>query len=49
MSDGLAVGQDASNVLSYMKMMFDEAKKNGIRSAGATSASSAATSSSSKA
>ena len=31
MSDGLAVGQDASNVLSYMKMMFDEAKKNGIK------------------
>ncbi len=31
LSDGLAVGQDASNVLSYMKMMFDEAKKNGIR------------------
>ena len=31
MSDGLAVGQDASNVLAYMKMMFDEAKKNGIR------------------
>ncbi len=48
MSDGLAVGQDASNVLSYMKMMFDEAKKNGIKLRGATSASSAATSSSSK-
>ena len=31
MSDGLAVGQDASNVLAYMKMMFDEARKNGIR------------------
>lgn len=31
MSDGLAAGQDASNVLSYMKMMFDEAKKNGIK------------------
>ncbi|MCQ2120123.1 MAG: haloacid dehalogenase-like hydrolase, partial [Bacteroidales bacterium] len=30
MSDGLAIGQDASNVLSYMKMMYDEAKKNGI-------------------
>jgi len=30
MSDGLAVGQDASNVLSYMKMMFDEARKNNI-------------------
>ena len=31
MSDGLAVGQDASNVLSYMKMMFDEARARGIR------------------
>ena len=31
MSDGLAAGQDASNVLSYMKMMFDEAKDNGIK------------------
>jgi Putative Phosphatase. len=31
MSDGLAIGQDASNVLSYMKMMFDEAKKNDIK------------------
>ena len=31
MSDGLAAGQDASNVLSYMKMMCDEAKKNGIK------------------
>lgn len=30
MSDGLAAGQDASNVLSYMKMMFDEARKNDI-------------------
>ena len=30
MSDGLAAGQDASNVLSYMKMMKDEAGKNGI-------------------
>lgn len=30
-SDGLAVGQDASNVLSYMKMMFDEAKSSGIK------------------
>ena len=30
MSDGLAIGQDASNVLSYMKMMYDEARKNGI-------------------
>jgi len=31
MSDGIAVGQDASNVLAYMKLMFDEAKKNGIK------------------
>ena len=31
MSDGIAVGQDASNVLSYMKLMFDEARRNGIR------------------
>ena len=31
MSDGLAEGQDASNVLSYMKMMFDEARENGIK------------------
>ena len=31
MSDGLAAGQDASNVLSYMKMMCDEAKENGIK------------------
>ena len=30
MSDSIAIGQDASNVLSYMKLMFDEAKKNGI-------------------
>jgi len=30
MSDGIAKGQDASNILSYMKLMFDEAKKNGI-------------------
>ena len=30
MSDGLAAGQDASNVLSYMKMMRDEATRNGI-------------------
>ncbi|MCQ2160033.1 MAG: haloacid dehalogenase-like hydrolase [Bacteroidales bacterium] len=30
MSDTLATGQDASNVLAYMKMMFDEARKNGI-------------------
>ena len=31
MSDSIAIGQDASNVLSYMKLMFDEAKKNGIK------------------
>ncbi len=31
MSDSIAIGQDASNVLSYMKLMYDEAKKNGIR------------------
>ena len=31
MSDGIAVGQDASNVLSYMKLMFDEARRNGIK------------------
>lgn len=30
MSDNIAIGQDASNVLSYMKMMHDEATKNGI-------------------
>lgn len=30
MSDGLAAGQDASNVLSYMKMMKDEAGKHSI-------------------
>lgn len=30
MSDGIAVGQDASNVLAYMKLMFDEAHKAGI-------------------
>ena len=31
MSDNIAIGQDASNVLSYMKLMFDEAKKSGIK------------------
>jgi len=31
MSDNIAIGQDASNVLAYMKLMFDEAHKNGIR------------------
>lgn len=30
MSDNIAIGQDASNVLAYMKLMFDEAKANGI-------------------
>ncbi len=30
MSDNIALGQDVSNVLSYMKLMFDEAKANGI-------------------
>ena len=30
MSDEIAAGQDASNILSYMKLMFDEAKKAGI-------------------
>ena len=30
-SDGIARGQDASNILAYMKLMFDEAKKNGIK------------------
>jgi len=30
MSDDIAKGQDASNILSYMKLMFDEAKKAGI-------------------
>jgi hypothetical protein len=30
MSDKIAIGQDASNVLAYMKLMFDEAHANGI-------------------
>ena len=30
-SDGIARGQDASNILAYMKLMFDEARRNGIR------------------
>ena len=30
-SDGIAKGQDASNILSYMKLMHDEARKNGIK------------------
>ena len=29
-SDGIAKGQDASNILAYMKLMFDEARANGI-------------------
>ncbi|MDO5442619.1 MAG: HAD family hydrolase [Bacteroidia bacterium] len=29
-SDSIAIGQDASNVLAYMKLMFDEAKKYNI-------------------
>ena len=29
-SDDIAVGQDASNILSYMKLMFEEARKAGI-------------------
>ncbi|MCQ2174187.1 MAG: haloacid dehalogenase-like hydrolase [Bacteroidales bacterium] len=31
MSDGIAVKNDASNVLAYMKLMFDEARKSGIK------------------
>ena len=31
MSDEIAIEQDASNILSYMKLMFDEAKRNGIK------------------
>lgn len=30
-SDGIAKGQDASNILAYMKLMFDEAKKAGVK------------------
>ncbi|MCQ2183200.1 MAG: haloacid dehalogenase-like hydrolase [Bacteroidales bacterium] len=30
MSDNIAIGQDASNVLAYMKLMFDSAKSKGI-------------------
>lgn len=29
-SDSIAIGQDASNVLAYMKLMFDEARKYNI-------------------
>lgn len=31
LSDGIAIDNDASNVLSYMKLMFDEARKKGIK------------------
>ena len=31
MSDDIAKGQDASNILSYMKLMFDEARRQGIK------------------
>lgn len=30
-SDKIALGQDASNILSYMKLMFDEARNAGIK------------------
>ncbi|MBR6305226.1 MAG: haloacid dehalogenase-like hydrolase [Bacteroidales bacterium] len=30
-SDGIAKGQDASNILAYMKLMHDEARRNGIK------------------
>ena len=30
-SDGIAKGQDASNILAYMKLMFDEAHRNGLK------------------
>ncbi len=30
-SDAIALGQDASNILSYMKLMYDEARKAGIK------------------
>ena len=30
-SDDIASGQDASNILSYMKLMFDEARTAGIK------------------
>ena len=31
MSDEIAIDQDASNILSYMKLMFDEARNTGLR------------------
>ena len=30
-SNQIAIGQDASNILAYMKLMHDEARKNGIK------------------
>ena len=30
-SNNIAIGQDASDILAYMKLMVDEAKKNGIK------------------
>jgi len=30
-SNRIAIGQDASNILAYMKLMHDEARKNGIK------------------
>ena len=30
-SDEIAIGQDASNILSYMKLMFDESREAGIK------------------
>ena len=31
LSDGIAISSDASNVLAYMKLMFDEAREKGIK------------------
>lgn len=31
LSNNIAIGQDASDVLAYMKLMYDEARSNGIR------------------
>ena len=30
-SNDLAIDQDASNILAYMKLMYDEARKSGIK------------------
>ncbi|MCQ2158174.1 MAG: haloacid dehalogenase-like hydrolase, partial [Bacteroidales bacterium] len=30
-SDEIAIGQDASNILAYMKLMFDQAHQKGIK------------------